>query len=343
MKIRVAAVQLNSILGNVEENASKALRLLEQTFSGTNSNLKPDLIVLPELALTGYNFKSSQHISPYLEYVGKGPSYEFAKKLSSKWNCHTLLGYPEKCDTPTLSQIFNSAMLVSPTGDIVHNYRKTHLFETDKTWGCSESPDGFQAFNLEFNGEEVRTTIGICMDLNPYEFKAPFDKYEFASFATREKCQLILVPTAWMDSNWDEHWTTEQVKAFHEVYERRGPIIEHNKEHNVYADQRILYNTPETKRAEDYDLEDVDGSTGRYWVIRMNSLYSIEHEGRNQCVVVCNRSGMEDRLMYAGTSTMYTFHGGPMRQGEDGISIDFTVEGSLGQGTEGVLVRELEV
>jgi protein N-terminal amidase len=78
-------------------------------------------------------------------------------------------------------------------------------------------------------------------------------------------------------------------------------------------------------------------------VIRMNSLYSIEHEGRNQCVVVCNRSGMEDRLMYAGTSTMYTFHGGPMRQGEDGISIDFTVEGSLGQGTEGVLVRELEV
>lgn len=341
MKIRVAAVQLNSILGNVEENATKALKMLEQAFPSTKPT--PDLILLPELALTGYNFTSPTHIAPYLESLGKGKSYEFGKMVSKRWNCMTLLGYPEKYQTAENSQkIYNSAVLIDPKGEVVHNYRKTHLYETDKTWGCSESPDGFKAFDLNINGKPIRSTVGICMDLNPYEFKAPFEKYEFATHAAEEKCQMILIPTAWMDSNWDENWTSEQVESFKKVYDR-GPIVEINSERDEYKDNSILFPTRESKRAVDYSLEKVDGSTGRYWVMRLNPLYSKTHEGFNQCVVVCNRSGMEDRLMYAGTSTMYTFYGGPMERTEQGVSIDFSVEGSLGQGTEGVLVRELEV
>jgi protein N-terminal amidase len=341
MKINVAAVQLNSVLGNVEENMTKTLRILEQAFPSNKA--KPDLIVLPELALTGYNFKSPTHISPYLEKLGCGKSYEFGKLLSKRWNCLTLLGYPEKHDSGNLHKIYNSAVLIDSKGEIVHNYRKTHLFETDKVWGCSESPTGFKAFDLQIKGENVRTTIGICMDLNPYEFKAPFEKYEFATFAADQKCQLILVPTAWMNSNWDENWTSQQINEFKKIYDNSKSLYELNTKHQAGKDNAILYLPKETKRAVDYKLENVDGSTGKYWVIRMYPLYSKPHPNLKQCVVVCNRSGMEDKLMYAGTSTMYTFHGGVMEKSNEGVSIDFSIEGSLGQGTEGVLVRELEI
>lgn len=343
MKLKVAAIQLNSILGNVEENMNKAIKMLEQAFPKNVSN-KPDLIVLPELALTGYNFKSVEHIKPFLEIKGTGKSYEFGKLISKRWNCMTLLGYPEKLiENDKILKIYNSAILINEQGNVIFNYRKTHLFETDKIWGCSESPDGFQSFDLPFKNSKIRTTIGICMDLNPYEFKAPFEKYEFANHAFKEKCQLILIPTAWMDSNWDENWTNEQILAFKNVYDKNNKLIEFNLEHNKLKDNEILYSEKETKRAIDYKLENVDGSTGKYWVIRLNPLYSNKHLEFDQAVVICNRSGMEDKLMYAGTSSMFTFHGGEMVKSSQGISIDFTIEGSLGQGTEGILYRELDI
>lgn len=340
MRLRIAAVQLNSILGNVEENITKVTKMLEQAFPSAKP--KPDLIVLPEMALTGYNFKSPEHVQPFLETLGTGKSYEFAKMVSQRWNCMTLLGYPEKYEKDEF-KIYNSAMLIDQNGKILKNYRKTHLFETDKTWGCSESTEGFKAFDLPVGNKTVRTTIGICMDLNPYEFKAPFEKYEFATHAYQEKCQLVLIPTAWMNSNWDEKWTPEQVSSFKKVCDTQSPGVEINTEHNPFKDNAILYAKKETKRAVDFELSDVDGSTGRYWVIRMEPFFSNEHPDFEQCVVVCNRNGMEDKLMYAGTSSMFTFHGGEMKKSAQGVSIDFTVEGSLGQGTEGVLFRELEL
>lgn len=340
MTIRVAAVQLNSILGNVEANMTRALNMLEQAFLTAGS--KPDLIVLPELALTGYNFKSASHIAPYLEIPGNGKSYEFGQMLSKRWDCLTLLGYPEKFGNEKY-KIYNSAMLIDQNGKIIHNYRKTHLFDTDKVWGCSESPDGFQAFDLAINGKTLRTTIGICMDLNPYEFKAPFEKYEFATYAYEQKCQLILVPTAWMNTSWDEHWTNEQISAFKGVYENESQIPEINTKHDPIKDNDIMMNQDTSKRVLDYKLNKVDGRTGMYWVVRMNPFFSNEHPNFSQCVVVCNRSGMEDNLMYAGTSSMFTFHGGPMERSMRGMTIDFSIEGSLSQGTEGVLVRDLNL
>ncbi|KAG0680478.1 Carbon-nitrogen hydrolase [Pichia californica] len=353
MKLRVAAVQLNSVLGNVEENMNKVIKMLEQAFPKTVT-FKPDLIVLPELALTGYNFKSPNHINPFLEIKGTGKSFEFGKLISQHWDCMTLLGYPEKfIETENIKdsnnnnnnnfKIYNSAILIDSKGKIIHNYRKSHLFETDKIWGCSESPDGFTAFNLPFQGNEIRTTIGICMDLNPYEFKAPFENFEFGNFAHKEKCKLILVPTAWMNSNWNEFWKPEEITGFKNVYKFSNKIYEMNLRHDKYKDNAIFFTSKETKLSKDYKLDKVDGSTGKYWVIRMNPIFSNEHPEYKQCVVICNRSGMEDNLMYAGTSSIYTFHGGKMQQTDEGISIDFTVEGSLGQGTEGILYRELEI
>lgn len=337
MKIRVAAVQLNSLIGNVEENASRALKMLEKTFSPTQP--KPDLIVLPEMALTGYNFKSPQHVSPFLEKVGAGRSYEFGKSLAQKWNCLTLIGYPEKLD----EKIYNSAVLIDPTGKVVYNYRKTHLYETDKVWGCSESPDGFKSFDVDIKGQKVKSIIGICMDLNPYEFTAPFEAYEFSKVAANDKCQLVLIPTAWMDSAWREEWTREDILSFKSVYDASGNPEEIDVTPDDARDGRIYYPTPTAQNASEYHLEMTDSRTARYWIMRLNPLFSKPHRGLNQNVVVCNRSGMEDRLMYAGTSSIFSFGGEPMLEEGEQIQIDAKVHGSLGQGTEGILVRDIDL
>ena len=73
MKIRVALLQLNPRIGKINENISNVYKLLSSstqqqptppppqttiTTTTTNQQLnsKFDLIVLPELAITGYNF-----------------------------------------------------------------------------------------------------------------------------------------------------------------------------------------------------------------------------------------------------------------------------------------------
>ncbi|KAH3688253.1 hypothetical protein WICPIJ_000762, partial [Wickerhamomyces pijperi] len=85
-----------------------------------------------------------------------------------------------------------------------------------------------------------------------------------------------------------------------------------------------------------YDRTLPDKETARYWLIRFQPLFANRH--RKMAVAICNRSGVETELMYAGSSSIYQFNG---ELYEDGVDLD--VLGSLGQGVEGVLVRDVEL
>ncbi|VEU21400.1 DEKNAAC102232 [Brettanomyces naardenensis] len=338
MRLRIAAVQLSPVIGQVEENARRAARILDKVFSSSRVK-SPDLIILPELAITGYNFQSRAHIIPYLETIGGGRSYQLGRELSTKYQCHTLLGYPERypINESGAFKIYNSAVLISPTGSVIYNYRKSFLYETDEQWGCEESPDGFQSFDLNINGRRLKSTIGICMDLNPYKFKAPFDEYEFATFCYENDVDLVLVPTAWLNSKWSEDWTDTDVKEYSKLYSEEEPV-----EVNVDPAQNDILMTPDTD--EQFRRGSPDKKTGRYWVLRMNPLYTNPHPGKRKLVVICNRSGMEDKMMYAGTTSIMRFDGGPSHTSEatGEMFIDFNMYGSMGQGNEGVLVRDVD-
>ncbi|KAH3662394.1 hypothetical protein OGAPHI_005646 [Ogataea philodendri] len=317
MRLRIAAIQLNPLLGKIEENVRTASKLVEAVKSK-----KPDIVIFPELALTGYNFTSPSHIEPFLEPLGSGRSFEFGQLVSKTLNCHTLLGYPEK----HLSSIYNSAVLISPEGAVVHNYRKTFLYKTDETWGAKESPAGFEAFEFEHNGHKIKSTIGICMDLNPYKFEAPFQAFEFANFCLQNQVQLVLVPTAWMSTSWSEDWKDQD--NYTKLFEQKVPF-EINTDP---ASESSILDPTEVP----YDRTLPDKETARYWLIRFQPLFANRH--RKMAVAICNRSGVETELMYAGSSSIYQFNG---ELYEDGVDLD--VLGSLGQGVEGVLVRDVEL
>ena len=74
------------------------------------------------------------------------------------------MGYPERADASggwsTGPEHYNAAVMVSRDGDIVCNYRKTHLYYTDETWALEGS--GYFAGDIPYLG---RTAMGICMDI----------------------------------------------------------------------------------------------------------------------------------------------------------------------------------
>lgn len=121
-------------------------------------------------SLTGYNFKSQRDISSFLEPSGSGISSLWARTTALKHNCFVVVGYPEKVELghrgSTSPEYYNSAIVVSPDGETVANYRKSHLYDVDETWAL-ESPEGFFRGNIPELGN---TAIGICkLDSSLYD------------------------------------------------------------------------------------------------------------------------------------------------------------------------------
>jgi len=118
--------------------------------------------ILLTIKLTGYNFRSLQHITPFLEPTTSGISSLWARTTALKHNCVVILGYPEKVDVspkwPASPEYYSSAIVVNAEGETIANYRKSFLYYSDETWAL-EGPDGFFDGEIEGLGN---TAMGIC-------------------------------------------------------------------------------------------------------------------------------------------------------------------------------------
>lgn len=202
--MKVACLQFAPEVGQVASNIRRADTILRQT------RLPADLdwLILPELAFSGYNFHSLEEITPFLEPTTSGISTQWAIQVARHYTCHVTIGYPELAIHETPRTQYNSTVTVSPTGAVLCNYRKSFLYYTDETW-ASEGP-GSRSHNLadptspdapfqcKDIGELGKVTMGICMDINPYKFTAPWSDYEFANTALNAQSQLICLSMAWL-------------------------------------------------------------------------------------------------------------------------------------------------
>lgn len=118
------------------------------------SRVKADLIVLPELCLTGYLFSTRDQLLRYAEPVPNGPSCNKIINFCLQHNINLVLGFAEAAG----SKIFNSALLVTASGSI-HTYRKVHLFADEKDlFDPGDLP--FPVFSLG----GVRVGMLVCFD-----------------------------------------------------------------------------------------------------------------------------------------------------------------------------------
>ncbi|KAK2594906.1 hypothetical protein QQS21_007354 [Conoideocrella luteorostrata] len=194
--MRIACLQFAPQVGDVDNNLNRADAILSRADPEAL-----DLLVLPELAFSGYNFKSLRQISQFLEPSGSGISSLWSRTTALKYDCTVVAGYPERVDPalkwPTNPEYYNAAIVVNGEGETVANYRKSHLYYTDETWAL-EGPAGFFYGNLEGLG---RTAMGICMDLNPHRFEAPWEDFEFAHHVLDCGARLVVLSMAWITND----------------------------------------------------------------------------------------------------------------------------------------------
>src|SRR5947209_857830 len=88
-----------------------------------------DLIVLPELFTTGYQFVSAEEAADLAEEVPGGETTRLLKLIAAEKQMHIVAGMAERSG----KQVFNSSILVGPEG-LVARYRKTHLFAEEQLW-----------------------------------------------------------------------------------------------------------------------------------------------------------------------------------------------------------------
>ncbi len=143
--MKIGFVQFAPAFGQVRKNLAAIERLV--------TGKRADLLVLPELCLTGYCFASRGEARDLAE-PADGLSMMFLKRLVRQERVALAVGFAENHG----GRLYNSAALVTPTG-LIGLYRKTHLFWNEKKW-FSPGDTGFRVFKLG----AVRIGLMICFD-----------------------------------------------------------------------------------------------------------------------------------------------------------------------------------
>ena len=152
-KLKVALAQISCKRGDKTENIRKIERNIERA-----SKEGADLVVFPELSLTGYLLRDQ--IYELAETI-PGQSTDILEKLAKKTGTHIVFGMPE-LSSKTQATVYNTAVLVGPNGRI-GKYRKMYLpthsvFEEKRYFR-----PGYQT--AAFETELGRIGLIICYDI----------------------------------------------------------------------------------------------------------------------------------------------------------------------------------
>ena len=166
-----AAAQFTPVSGDPEANLRKMEKLCDMA-----AEAEASLIVLPELALTGYYLKADA-----LRALAVPREGSWSAPLREKAKEHHLLiavGYPELA-APSM---FNSCLLIGSDGRIIGNARKRYLWGREKRLFLPG--DSFDVFETELG----KLSVLLCYDM---EYPEP------ARIAALKGADMILCPAAW--------------------------------------------------------------------------------------------------------------------------------------------------
>ena len=120
--MKIAFIQLAPVLGDVRATIQK----IDQLLHGCEI---ADILVLPELCNSGYNFVSHEQAYETSEEIENSIFIQFLEEKCSQLNLYLVSGFNER-DKEVL---YNSAVLIGPSG-YIGRYRKLHLFMNEKDY-----------------------------------------------------------------------------------------------------------------------------------------------------------------------------------------------------------------
>ena len=175
-RYKVAALQFEPRLGAKKENLAR-LRTLADEAAGAGARV----IVMPEMAVTGYCWRDRAEVAPLVETV-PGPTTDLFGEVARRHGCYIVVGLAER--DPLTDLYYNTAALVGPDG-VVCVYRKSHAFIAEPRW-AAESINTPPVVATPYG----RLGLFICMDA---------DYVEPARLLGVAGCDVALFPTCWLD------------------------------------------------------------------------------------------------------------------------------------------------
>ncbi|MCT7667494.1 nitrilase family protein [Shinella kummerowiae] len=172
--VTVAAVQFEPIVGEHARNLAAIDRLVRAAKAGG-----ADIVVLPELADSGYNFADAEEVAALAGTVPGGPSADALCRLATDLSVYIVSGIAERDD----DRFYNGAMICGPQG-FIGKYRKLHLWNNEHRF-FAKGDLGLPVFDLPFG----RVGIAVCYD---GWFPETFRELALAG------AELVCVPTNWV-------------------------------------------------------------------------------------------------------------------------------------------------
>ena len=145
--MKIGCIQYCPILGNIPATINKLESLLPRAGD-------IDLLVLPELANSGYNFTSQKQALESSEEVSDSQFLNFLADHCKKNQSYIVTGLNERFD----DKLYNSAVLIGPSG-YIGKYQKLHLFYNEKDY-FQPGQAGLPIFDLP----DCKIGLQVCFD-----------------------------------------------------------------------------------------------------------------------------------------------------------------------------------
>lgn len=182
--MKLSAIQYKPPKAQVPLARDMLLSFVEQSAkNGSN------IIVCPEMALSGYVFSDAQDILPHTE-TQTGPTFVALAKIAKAHKCWIVCGFAEQGADGLL---YNSAWIINSAGELAGCYRKILLYDLDYTWATAGNQR--MLFQTEFGS----LAPAICMDLNDNNL---------IYWMWRSKPDILAFCTNWLNqqSTIDDYW-----------------------------------------------------------------------------------------------------------------------------------------
>ena len=175
--LRVAAAQ---IAERAETESDDDVLCAVRAHAEAASDRGVGLLIFPEMSLTGYSI--SPKLTASRAQPREGPLLQAVAAISREVGVALCVGYAERPAGSDL--IFNALAVVDEEGQLVHHYRKTHLYGEGEL--ALYTPGGAeQLATFTLGGLQIGTLI--CMDC---EYPEP------ARLLALQGAELLLIPTA---------------------------------------------------------------------------------------------------------------------------------------------------
>jgi len=153
--MKIGYLQFGPELGKAKRNLEKV-----ESFIAKDSF---DLLVIPELANSGYLFNEPEELGKVSENPDTGKYCNMLKRMSKEKNAYIVSGFCESATEEGGKVYYNSSILVYPDGEF-RIYRKTHLFLNEKKF-FKPGNTGFWVYDI-YNKKFGTVKLGmmVCFD-----------------------------------------------------------------------------------------------------------------------------------------------------------------------------------